>query len=158
MPKNTKTLKGRDRRRIETRVWLQILSLESTILSQLNRALGAEFGLSVAKFEFLAQVERYPEGVSLGKISSNLDVTSGNVSGLVRRLLADGLISKKMSKEDRRSFIVSFSPKGKALFDKANVLHTKKLAECFAEFSLDELEHSSTTLRSLSQRIPEKPR
>lgn len=74
--------------------------------------MGSEHGLSVAKFELLAQIERYPEGVSLGMISSNLKVTSGNVAGLVRRLLADALITKKMSQEDRRSFIVKFTPEG----------------------------------------------
>jgi len=55
------------RRKVETRIWLQILSLESTIFGRLNSALSAQHGLSVAKFEFLAQVDRYPEGITLGK-------------------------------------------------------------------------------------------
>jgi DNA-binding MarR family transcriptional regulator len=144
---------GKERRRAEIRIWLQVLALESTIFTKLNGALNAEFGISIAKFELLAQVERYPEGVSLGTISSNLRVTSGNVSGLVRRLLADGLITKKMSQEDRRSFIVGFTPKGKKLFDQANALHAYKLAECFAGIPLGVLESSVAGLRSLSLGI-----
>lgn len=153
MLKHTTSLGEKGRRKVETRIWLQILSLESTIFSKLNQVLGAKFGLSVAKFEFLAQVERYPEGISLGTISSNLRVSSGNVSGLVRRILADGLITKKMSKEDRRSFIVKFSPKGKELFDQANAIHAETLEECFAEISSDELDASLVALKSLSSRI-----
>ncbi|WP_186386028.1 MULTISPECIES: MarR family winged helix-turn-helix transcriptional regulator [unclassified Stappia] len=145
--------KGLDRSRVETRIWLSVLSLESEIFSKLNGALSAQFGISVAKFEFLAQIERYPAGISLGQISANLKVTSGNVSGLVRRLLADGLITKTMSQEDRRSFIVHFTPKGKELFDRANALHAETLARCFAEVPLPELEKALTTLRLLSSGI-----
>jgi DNA-binding MarR family transcriptional regulator len=137
------------------RIWLQILSLESITFSRLNRALAEECGLSVAKFEFLAQIERYPDGVNLGTISSNLKVTGGNVSGLVRRLLASKLITKTMSQEDRRSFIVRFTPKGKKLFDKANTIHEEALATCFATIRADELEELLTALRSLSSRIVE---
>jgi len=144
---------GLDRRKVETRVWLRILSLESTIFSQLNGALSAEYGLSVAKFEFLAQVERYPEGITLGRISENLKVTSGNVSGLVSRLLADGLITKKMAQEDRRSFIVRFTPKGKKLFDKANALHAATLEECFRKVPIGQLQSSLAALRFLSAAL-----
>jgi len=141
------------RRKVETRIWLQILSLESTIFGRLNSALSAQHGLSVAKFEFLAQVDRYPEGITLGKISENLKVTSGNVSGLVRRLLADGLITKKMSAQDRRSFIVRFTPKGRKLFDKANALHITTLATCFGEIPVSDLEQSLAALRFLSTHL-----
>lgn len=153
MGEDTSISRGQDRRKVETRIWLHILALESTIFSRLNSALSAEFGLSVAKFEFLAQVERYPEGISLGKISENLKVTSGNVSGLVQRLLADELITKEMSREDRRSFIVRFSPKGKKVFEKANAFHKAKLAECFADIPLGELEEALTALGALSSRV-----
>lgn len=142
-----------NRQKMETRIWLQILALESTIFSRLNGGLLDRFGLSVAKFEFLAQVERYPEGVSLGQISSNLKVSSGNVSGLVRRLLADDLITKTMSPDDRRSFIVRFSPKGREVFAEANRLHAATLAGCFADVSPDELEQSLAKLRLLHAKV-----
>jgi len=144
---------GKERRKSETRIWLQILSLESIVFSRLNSALNADFGLSVAKFEFLAQIDRQPDGISLGAISANLKVTSGNVSGLVSRLLADKLIAKEISREDRRSFIVTFTAKGKALFDRANDLHARTLAECFADVPTPLLQGSLTTLRSLSSTM-----
>lgn len=153
MGNNTDNVDEMKRRKIETRIWLSVLSIESNIFSKLNGALSAQFGISVAKFEFLAQIERYPDGISLSQISANLKVTSGNVSGLVRRLLADGLITKTMSLEDRRSFIAKFTPEGKELFDKANILHAETLAHCFAEVPLSELEAALATLRSLSSGL-----
>lgn len=141
------------RRKAETRIWLQILALENVIFTRLNNALLADAGLSVAKFEFLAQVDRYPDGVTLGEISRNLKVTSGNVSGLVRRLLADGLITKTMSAADRRSFIVRFTPLGRETFDKANALHAATLAACFAGLPLGELESLLPKLKSLGSHV-----
>jgi DNA-binding MarR family transcriptional regulator len=142
-----------NRQKIETRIWLQILALENAVFSRLNGALLGGFGLSVAKFEFLAQVDRYPEGVSLGQISSNLKVSSGNVSGLVRRLLADDLITKTMSPDDRRSFIVRFTPKGRDVFAEANRVHAATLSACFGDISNDDLEQSLARLRSLNARV-----
>lgn len=144
-----------DRRKVETRIWLQVLSLESTIFARLNGALGTGHGLSVAKFEFLAQVARHPDGVSLGRVSADLKVTSGNVSGLVRRLQADGLITRTMSPEDRRSFIVRFTPEGERLFEKANALHAQTLAECFEALSPAEMEEALAALRFLASRVQE---
>lgn len=149
----TKTLGRTFRRKVEARIWIQILSLESAIFSELNGALSREYGLSVAKFEFLAQVDRYPDGISLGTISSNLRVTSGNVSGLVRRLEAEGLISRKPSLRDRRSFIVRFTPKGKTLFHKANALHAATLASCLKPIAAGELEDYLKALKSLVQKV-----
>lgn len=141
------------RRKAETRIWLQILTLENVIFTRLNTVLLAEAGLSIAKFEFLAQVDRYPDGVTLGEISRNLKVTSGNVSGLVRRLLADRLITKTMSAADRRSFIVRFTPLGRETFDKANALHAATLGECFAGLPLGDLESLLARLRGLAGHV-----
>ena len=137
----------------ETRFWLQILSLHGYIFSSLNSILNSQFDLSVAKFDVLAQLDRHKEGLALGQLSQNLKVSGGNVSGLVRRLLADDLISKKMSSDDRRSFIVRLTPKGNALFQKASAIHKKHLVQCFKNASAGELEATSVALKSLSALV-----
>jgi DNA-binding MarR family transcriptional regulator len=138
---------------IETRLWLQLLSLHGDIFASLNSVLSSEFGLSLAKFDVLAQLDRYRDGLALGQLSQNLKVSGGNVSGLVQRLLADNLISKDMSSEDRRSFIVRLSPKGEALFRKAAEVHKKHLSKRLENVSAKELDSALTVLRSLSSKI-----
>src|SRR5258708_7931623 len=133
----------------ETRLWLQILSLHGDIFSSLNAVLNAEFGLSVAKFDVLAQLDRYKEGLALGQLSQNLKVSGGNVSGLVQRLLADALISKEMSREDRRSFIVRLTPKGEALFKKAVAVHKNHPDNGLEKVSPKERAHAPTVRRPL---------
>jgi DNA-binding MarR family transcriptional regulator len=138
---------------IETRLWLQLLSLHGEIFASLNSALSSEFGLSLAKFDVLAQLDRYRDGLALGQLSQNLKVSGGNVSGLVQRLLADDLISKEMSSEDRRSFIVRLKPKGEALFRKAADVHKKHLSKRLDNISAQELDSALSMLKSLSSKI-----
>jgi DNA-binding MarR family transcriptional regulator len=138
---------------IETRLWLQLLSLHGEIFAALNAMLGTEFGLSLAKFDVLAQLDRYPDGLALGQLSQNLKVSGGNVSGLVQRLLADDLISKAMSSEDRRSFIVRLTPKGEQLFRKAAEIHKKHLSKRLENIPAQELDTALSVLRSLSSKI-----
>ncbi|PDT76939.1 MarR family transcriptional regulator [Bradyrhizobium sp. C9] len=138
---------------IETRLWLQLLSLHGELFASLNSMLSSEFGLSLAKFDVLAQLDRYPHGMALGQLSQNLKVSGGNVSGLVQRLLADDLISKEMSSEDRRSFIVRLTPKGEALFRKAADVHKRHLSERLESIPAPELEAALSVLRSLSSKL-----
>jgi DNA-binding MarR family transcriptional regulator len=138
---------------IETRLWLQLLSLHGEIFGSLNSVLSSEFGLSLAKFDVLAQLYRYRDGLALGQLSQNLKVSGGNVSGLVQRLLADDFISKEMSSEDRRSFIVRLTSKGEALFRKAADVHKKHLSKRLENISAKELDTALAVLRSLSSRI-----
>jgi len=138
---------------IETRLWLQLLSLHGELFASLNSMLSSEFGLSLAKFDVLAQLDRYRDGMALGQLSQNLKVSGGNVSGLVQRLLADDLISKEMSSEDRRSFIVRLTPKGDALFRKAADVHKKHLSKRLESIPAQELETALSVLRSLSSKV-----
>ncbi|RXG97135.1 MarR family winged helix-turn-helix transcriptional regulator [Bradyrhizobium zhanjiangense] len=138
---------------IETRLWLQLLSLHGDIFASLNALLISEFGLSLAKFDVLAQLDRDRNGLALGQLSQNLKVSGGNVSGLVQRLLADDLISKEMSSEDRRSFIVRLTPKGEALFRKAADMHKRHLSQRLETISAGELDTALSVLRSLSAKI-----
>ncbi|WP_246787671.1 MarR family winged helix-turn-helix transcriptional regulator [Bradyrhizobium sp. CCBAU 53421] len=138
---------------IETRLWLQLLSLHGELFASLNSMLSSEFGLSLAKFDVLAQLDRYRDGLALGQLSQNLKVSGGNVSGLVQRLLADDLISKEMSSEDRRSFIVRLTPKGEALFRKAADVHKRHLSERLETIPARELETALSVLRSLSSKL-----
>ena len=138
---------------IETRLWLQLLSLHGELFASLNSTLSSEFGLSLAKFDVLAQLDRYRDGMALGQLSQNLKVTGGNVSGLVQRLLTDNLISKEMSSEDRRSFIVRLTPKGDALFRKAVDVHKQHLGNRLDSIPAEELETALSVLRSLSSKL-----
>ena len=137
----------------ETRFWLQLLSLHGELFAALNAAMIAELGLSLAKFDALAQLARYPDGLTLGRLTQNLKVSGGNVSGLVQRLAAVELISREMSNEDRRSFIVRLTPKGEAVFRKAAGVHNRHLRQRLEDVPTHELEAALSILRSISSKV-----
>ena len=86
-----------DRQRTQTRLWLNVLRLHGLVFSDLNKRMLEETGLSLAKFDAMAQLDRNAEGLSMGQLSGALKVTNGNVSGLVNRLIKDGMVVKAMS-------------------------------------------------------------
>lgn len=144
---NTKSRRvDRGRTRHETRTWLRILEVHNAIFATLNRTMTVKAGISLAKFDILAQLDLHRDGISLGVLSERLKVTDGNITGLVRRLLADGLIVKEMSRVDRRSFLVSLSPKGVEKFQAACVVHREHLKRLFARVPGEDLDETERLL------------
>lgn len=142
-----------DQRTREMRFWLSILRVHNTIFPELNKSLRDNAGIGLAKFDVLAQLARRPEGISMGDLSTALKVTNGNVSGLVNRLIKDGLVSKEMSATDRRSFRAKLTAKGSETFQKALKFHEVTLAELMADVGIDALIDATEPLRNLSEKL-----
>lgn len=142
-----------DQRTQEMRLWLSILRVHSTIFPELNRSLRDNAGVGLAKFDVLAQLARIPDGVSMGTLSAALKVTNGNVSGLVNRLIKDGLVIKEMSPTDRRSFNARLTDKGLETFLTAMKFHEATLADLMHDVSRDELISATEPLRRVSEKL-----
>lgn len=141
-----------DYRKDETRLWLGVLDVHSFVYPELNRQLKERTGISVSKFDVLAQLERYPEGLSMGELSARLKVSNGNVSGLVNRLRKDKLVDRSMSAGDRRSFVAVLTPEGRQRFEEAAAVHAKVLAKCFSHLDADSLAETIAMLKSIIKK------
>jgi len=140
----------------EVRIWLRMLTLHGTVYSRLNRTFLDRFGISLAKFDVLAQLDRFGDDLSQGELSQRLKVTGGNVTGLVRRLVADGFVTRTMSASDRRSFVVRLTPNGREIFRAARDMHDELLRAWFGDLSPDELAAALTSLNLLSSQVQKK--
>ena len=98
-----------ERQKAETRLWLQVLNVHRLIYDDLNATMLAGAGLSIPKFDALAHLYRYRDGLSMGELSKKMKVSNGNVSGLVARLQKDGYVDRKNAATDRRSFLATRS-------------------------------------------------
>lgn len=141
---------------MEVRIWIRMLTLHGTVYSRLNRTFLDRFGISLAKFDVLAQLDRFGDELSQGELSQRLKVTGGNVTGLVRRLVADGFVTRKMSASDRRSFVVGLTPNGREVFRAAQDMHNELLRDWFGDLSPDELAAALTSLNLLSSQAQKK--
>ncbi|MBM3573348.1 MAG: MarR family transcriptional regulator [Alphaproteobacteria bacterium] len=102
---------------MELRVWLRLLTCANMIERRVRQKLRDRYAITLPRFDLLAQLDRASDGLTLGEISRRLMVSNGNVTGLIERLVAEGLIDRQPSPEDRRIQIVRLTRGGKAAFD-----------------------------------------
>jgi DNA-binding MarR family transcriptional regulator len=122
----------------ELRLWLRLLTCSTLIESEIRRRLRKEFDTTLPRFDLMAQLERAHEGMTLNELSKRMMVTNGNVTGLVERLVAEGLVDRRPAPNDRRAQVVRLTPRGWQVFQRMAAAHGDWLAALFA--GLDELE------------------
>lgn len=116
---------------LDTRIWLRLLACSNQIEQQIRKLLRTRIATSLRRFDYMAQLDRHPEGLRMKVLSGYLMVTGGNVTGLTDELVKDGLVRRVEDPEDRRSFFVSLTPQGRETFAAMAVEHEKWLTEMF---------------------------
>ena len=107
------------------RLWLRLLTCTLLIQQRVRLQLRESFGISLARFDLMAQLERHPGGLKMGELSKRLMVTGGNVTLLTDQLVAEKLVERRPIPGDRRAFAVRLKPKGKRLFDEMAATHER---------------------------------
>lgn len=131
---------GPDERARALRAWLRLLACTNVVEGEIRRRLRERFGVTLPRFDLLAQLAKAPEGLALGELSRRMMVSNGNVTGLVERLVEDGLITRAVAAHDKRSATVSLTEKGRAVFDGMATEHAGWVAELFGDLSEEEIE------------------
>ena len=114
------------------KLWLRLLATSTQIETEIRRRLRERFGISLPRFDYLAQLHRQPQGLTMKALSRQLMVTGGNVTGLTDELAREGLVERIDSPTDRRSFIVRLTPEGRAGFEAMAAEHEQWVLELFA--------------------------
>lgn len=128
--------------RPEVRLWLRLLTCTTTIEAEIRRRLRRDFGVTLPRFDVMAQLDRAPDGLTLSAISTRMMVSNGNLTGLVERLVASGHVDRRRSRTDRRAQLISLTALGRAEFRAMARAHEGWLAEMLAGLSpagMDEL-------------------
>jgi len=137
------------------RLWLRLLTTTNLVQTELRRRLRAEFDTTLPRFDFMAQLERHPEGLKMSEISRRLMVTGGNVTGLTDQLEKEGLVARDVDPNDRRAFTVSLTPAGRTLFDKMAQAHERWVVELFGGLSIDDKSKMHQRLGKLKAHLLE---
>ena len=111
------------------RLWLRLLACSTDIETEIRRRLRVQFGMTLARFDYLAQLHRHREGLRMNVLSRNLMVTGGNVTGLTDELEKAGFVSREAQPDDRRSFVIALTPKGRKAFDRMATVHESWVIE-----------------------------
>ena len=89
------------------RLWLRLFTCSTLIERSIRARLRERFGITLARFDFLAQLARSPAGLRMQELSRRLMVTGGNVTGLARELAAEGLVERRTDAADRRVQVIA---------------------------------------------------
>jgi len=111
------------------RVWLRLLRTTRGIEAQLRERLRVDYETTLPRFDVLAALFRDQKGMRMSELSSVLKVSNGNVTGIVERLVSDGLIVRTAVEGDRRAMLVRLTRKGRDYFSGLAEAHESWLDE-----------------------------
>jgi DNA-binding MarR family transcriptional regulator len=137
----------------ELRLWLRLLSCANLISTEVRRRLRTQFDVTLPRFDLLAQLEREKAGLRLGELSKRMMVTNGNVTGLVERLMKEGLIRRETVDGDRRVGLVTLTQAGRVAFSRMAAAHELWLAELFADLAPADIDLLMTGLAAVKRSV-----
>lgn len=111
------------------RLWLRLLTCSTQIEQVIRTNLRTQFSTTLPRFDYMAQLSRFPQGLRMKTLSEYLMVTGGNVTGLTDQLVAEGWVERVADDEDRRSMIVRMTRAGKKQFSSMADAHEQWLTQ-----------------------------
>lgn len=114
-------------------------------------------GLTVSQFDVIATLGN-TQGMSCREIGEKTLMVKGTLTGVLDRLEKKGLLNRQEHPEDKRSFLISLTPKGQNLFGAVFPAHLRHLETAFdplGEKGLLELERQLKTLRRALETPPQ---
>jgi DNA-binding MarR family transcriptional regulator len=124
----------------ELRLWLRLFTCNTLIEGELRRRLRNSFDVTLPRFDLMAQLDKTPTGMTLGELSKRMMVSNGNITGLVERLVAQGLLDRRASPSDRRVQLVSLTAEGKRAFRTMARANADWVSELFGDLSRADIE------------------
>ena len=137
------------------RLWLRLLTCTNLIEGRLRSYLREEFGTTLPRFDFMAQLERVPEGLTMGELSQRMMVSGGNVSGIAAQLEKAELITRAPVPGNRRSFQVRLTERGRREFEVMAKRHEEWVIDMLGGLSVSDVDQLMRTLKKVKAGIPQ---
>ena len=96
----------------------------------------------------MAALYRVPEGMLMSDLSRFLLVSNGNVTGIVDRLVSEGLVTRARRNGDRRTSMVRLTEEGTRSFATIAAVHEGWVSELLSGVSDDEARQLAGMLKS----------
>jgi DNA-binding MarR family transcriptional regulator len=139
---------------LATRVWFRLLRLESRLGAAVGERL-REINLSVPQCDVLTTLTE-AEGVSQQALAQRLYVTKGNISGLLDRLATAGLVERRSTAADRRSYEIHLTPAGREAAERAIAIQHELIRATFGRMEAPDLESLERMLVALRDHLRER--
>ena len=141
---------------LDLKLWLRLLSctvrVENTIRSRLRTA----FGITLPRFDLMAQLERHPEGLRMGELSKRMMVTGGNVTGIADQLEREELVVRVPDPQDGRAYMLKLTPRGRTAFVEMAAVHQGWVADLFGDIAPDDKARMIALLDTMKKHLNDK--
>ena len=121
----------------------------SSVLESRVEAKLSEIGLSLAKLAALHRLSEAGESLPLGQLAERLSCVKSNVTQLVDRLEADGLVSRASDPNDRRSRLAVLTDEGRTAYEKGMRIQMQAEEQLFGALTPAESQTLNTLLSKL---------
>ena len=135
------------------RLWLRLLSCTTRVEDKIRQKLRESFEITLPRFDLMAQLERHPDGLSMGELSRRMMVTGGNITTIVDQLEKEKLVLREVGANDRRSFTVKLTQAGKDAFTNMAIAHEAWVADMFEGLSVDQQSQLYTLLGAMKKNL-----
>lgn len=120
------------------RLWVRMLRATKLIENDVREHLRTEFDTTLPRFDVMAALDRSDTGLRMSELSQELMVSNGNVTGIIDRLVNDGLVERIAIEGDRRSTKVKLTNDGRTFFGELAASHEARLNELFSDVNYDD--------------------
>jgi DNA-binding MarR family transcriptional regulator len=130
----------------------ELLHAAGAVENYLDSKLSRE-GLSIAKLAALSRLAEAGDSLPLGQLADRLACVKSNVTQLVDRLEADGLVTRAPDPNDRRSRLAVLTPAGKAAQVRGLAVQRQAERDVFGALSDEELRRLTDIIAKLSPPV-----
>lgn len=131
------------------RFWIQMLKTSKSLEAGMREMLRTEFDTTLPRFDVMAMLDRWPDGLKMSRLSAELMVSNGNVTGIVERLVGEGLVERVAVAGDRRATRVRLTGAGRDAFARMAERHADWVAERLAHIPGAELDRAMTLMTDI---------
>ena len=135
------------------RLWLRLLSCTTRVEDKIRQKLRESFDITLPRFDLMAQLERYPDGLTMGELSRRMMVTGGNITAIVDQLEKENLVVRVVGVNDRRSFTVKLTQAGRDAFADMAIAHEAWVADLFEGLSVNQQTELYTLLGAMKKNL-----
>jgi DNA-binding MarR family transcriptional regulator len=141
--------------KLKLRLWLRLLRTARGIEGELRERLRVEFDVTLPQFDVMAALARLgppsdpsqtDASMTMSELSRFLMVSNGNVTGIIDRLVTDGLVSRTVKPGDRRTGLVRLTTAGAARFNTLASAHEGWVAELLSDLDPNDAEQMMALL------------
>lgn len=140
------------RENLESSSWCAVVRSYLECSRRYGRML-AHFGLTTTQFDVLMAIDSLGEGAVPKAIAERLVVTRANITGVLKRLQQQKLVSTYIHQRDNRSFVCALTMQGREVREHAHAASSRFIRAQLAPFNNEELGGVDTLMRRMHTHV-----